>query len=115
MIAVRCIFDLGKIYERLGIVVFDIRVDAGRYPSWRIAAPSVARTSSQRGLSGRRAAWRRPDRDNIRARARLTYRRRKDLIRHAKHPDHTDHCRFHSARQLEIGSDLCDLGALRVE
>src|SRR6516225_4698152 len=41
IIGVRHIFDLGKIYERLGIVVFDIRVDTGRYPPWRITAPCV--------------------------------------------------------------------------
>jgi hypothetical protein len=42
MIGVRRIFDLGKIYERLGIVVFDIRVDARRYPPWRIAGAQLS-------------------------------------------------------------------------
>src|SRR5262249_17666444 len=103
MIGVTRIFDLGKIYERFGIVVFDIRVDVGRYPPWRITAPCVARTSSQRGLSGRRAAWSRPDRDNSRACTWPTYCLSKEFIRHAKHPNHADHSRYNSARQFTCG------------
>src|SRR6516165_54010 len=44
MIGIRTIFDLGKTYERLGIVVFDIRVDTRRYLPWCIAARCIART-----------------------------------------------------------------------
>src|SRR6516162_2434867 len=55
------------------------------------------------GSPGRGAAWCRPDRNNSRACARLTYRRREEFIRHAKHSDHTDHCRYDPARQLACG------------
>ena len=53
MIGITRIFDLGKDYEHPGIVMFDIRVDTGRHPPWRIAAPCVARTSSKQELPGR--------------------------------------------------------------
>jgi hypothetical protein len=85
MIDIRRIFDLGKTHGRVGTVVFDIRIDTGRHSPWRIAAPCFAKTSSQRRIPGRGAAWRRPDRDNSRACARLAYRLRKELIRHAEH------------------------------
>src|SRR5271166_304099 len=96
-------FYLGNTYERIGIVMFDIRVDAGRHFLWHIAAPCVAQTSSQQRLPGRGAAWRRPDRDNSRACARPTYRLSKEFIRHAKYPDHADHRRYNPARQLACG------------
>ena len=40
---------------------------------------------------GRGATWYRSDRDHSGTCARLTYRRRKEFIRHAKHADHPDH------------------------
>ena len=43
-------FYLGNTYERIGIVMFDIRVDAGRHSPRHIAAPCVAQTSSQQRL-----------------------------------------------------------------
>ena len=82
--------DLGKCYERLGIVMFDIRIDTGRHSVWRIAAPCFAKTSPQRGVPGRSTAWCRPGRNNCCARARLTYRCRKEFIRYAEHPSHAD-------------------------
>src|SRR5262249_44126639 len=46
------------------------------------------------------AAWSRPDRDNSRACTWPTYCLSKEFIRHAKHPNHADHRRYNSARQL---------------
>jgi len=47
MIGILRVFDLGESHERPGIVMFDIRVDTRRHLPWCIAAPCVARTSSQ--------------------------------------------------------------------
>src|SRR6516162_639096 len=90
----------GTTCERLGIVMFDIRVDTRWHPPWRIAAPCVARTSSKQELPGRGVDWCWLDRNNSRACARLTYRGGKEFIRHAKHSDHPDYCRHNSARPL---------------
>jgi hypothetical protein len=57
-------------------------------------------TSARRRKRGRGAAWRRLDRDTSRTCAGLTYRRRKEFIRYAKHSGHADHRRYNPARQL---------------